>query len=90
MDYRQCEWRVGRSVGRTIYAIIGPDRDVLIGVLDSKFLAEAAVYAHNILHRVRQATAKRLTAEEEQDRVAKLHLSLQASAEGAAVATEST
>jgi hypothetical protein len=43
-------WRVGRKVGRTIYAVIGDepsDHDPLIGVMDTKALAEAAVRAHN-------------------------------------------
>jgi hypothetical protein len=47
---RQNFWRVGRKVGRTIYAQIGPepsDDDVLIGVMDTSALAEDAVQAHN-------------------------------------------
>jgi hypothetical protein len=46
----QNRWRVGRKVGRTIYAQIGPepsDDDVLIGVMDTRALAEEAVAAHN-------------------------------------------
>jgi hypothetical protein len=40
-------WRVGRSVGRTIYAC-GPDGDdVLIGMLDTPALAADAVRTHN-------------------------------------------
>lgn len=43
-------WRVGRKVGRTIYAQIGSEPhedDVLIGVMDTPELARAAVEAHN-------------------------------------------
>jgi hypothetical protein len=46
----QNPWRVGRKVGRTIYAMVGPepsDDDVLIGVMDTRPLAERAVAAHN-------------------------------------------
>lgn len=86
MDYRQCEWRVGTKVGRTVYAVVGPDRSVLIGLLDTAFLAADAVYAHNILRQARMGTPKRLTPAEETERVARLHLSLQAEAEGAAAA----
>lgn len=43
-------WRVGRSVGRTIYAMAGEqgsDADPLIGVMDTPELAAEAVRAHN-------------------------------------------
>lgn len=43
-------WRVGRKVGRTIYALVGgepSDEDELIGVMDSRAVASAAVEAHN-------------------------------------------
>lgn len=43
-------WRVGRSVGRTVYAMTGDEpskADVLIGVMDTRRLAAAAVEAHN-------------------------------------------
>lgn len=43
-------WRVGRKVGRTIYAIVGnepSDADVLIGLLDSRELASLAAADHN-------------------------------------------
>ena len=46
----RARWRVGRKVGRTIYAMVGPrasDDDVLIGVMDSEALARDAVGAHN-------------------------------------------
>jgi hypothetical protein len=45
-----CRWRVGRSIGRTIYAITGPlegDADHPIGMLDTRELAAEAVRAHN-------------------------------------------
>lgn len=43
-------WRTGRKVGRTVYAMIGlmaDDHDLLIGMFDTRALAEAAVHAHN-------------------------------------------
>lgn len=43
-------WRVGRKVGRTIYAQAGDepsDDDVLIGVMDTPDLAAIAVLHHN-------------------------------------------
>ncbi|MDQ1446833.1 MAG: hypothetical protein QOI20_3297 [Acidimicrobiaceae bacterium] len=43
-------WRVGRKVGRTIYAQLGgtpSDADVLIGVMDTNQIAERAVRDHN-------------------------------------------
>lgn len=43
-------WRVGRSVGRTIYAVLEEPAvagDVLIGLMDSSALAAAAVRDHN-------------------------------------------
>lgn len=49
-DYIAVPWRVGRKVGRTIYAQLGPldsDEDPLIGTLDTPELAEEAVRAHN-------------------------------------------
>lgn len=52
-------WRVGRSVGRTLYAQAGSapgPADVLIGCLDTPELARAAAGAHNaLLDRVAQA-----------------------------------
>jgi hypothetical protein len=48
--YLDCRWRVGRKVGRTIYAVIGDepsDDDELIGVMDSPELAAEAVHGHN-------------------------------------------
>lgn len=43
-------WRVGRKVGRTIYAQLGAepsDNDRLIGMMDTPDLATEAVSAHN-------------------------------------------
>lgn len=48
--YQDFPWRVGRSVGRTIYATRGPaasKNDVLIGVMDTPYLAREAVDCHN-------------------------------------------
>lgn len=48
--FERMHWRTGRKVGRTIYAQLGPtpdDHDPLIGVMDTRALAEAAVRAHN-------------------------------------------
>jgi hypothetical protein len=45
-------WRVGRSVGRTIYAQLGDKpskRDPFIGVMDTPDLATHAVAGHNHL-----------------------------------------
>lgn len=45
-------WRVGRRVGRTLYAQISPspdDADILIGVLDTTELAKEAAAAHNTM-----------------------------------------
>jgi len=53
-DYIQNKWRVGRKVGRTVYAQVGDepsDNDLLIGVFDTKELAQAAVDAHNKLRK---------------------------------------
>lgn len=49
--YEQVLWRVGRKVGRTIYAKLGDrpsDSDPFIGTMDTRELAEEAVRAHNI------------------------------------------
>lgn len=48
--YQEFPWRVGRSVGRTIYAVrgaAGGKNDTLIGVMDTAFLAREAVDCHN-------------------------------------------
>jgi hypothetical protein len=50
VNYEAMFWRTGRKVGRTIYAMLEldpVDYDPLIGVMDTKALAEAAVRAHN-------------------------------------------
>lgn len=46
-------WRVGRKVGRTIYVQEGAepsDDDMLIGLMDSEYLAEVVVDAVNAQH----------------------------------------
>lgn len=46
----EVRWRVGRKVGRTIYAMVGDepsDDDQLIGVMDYPDVAADAVAAHN-------------------------------------------
>jgi hypothetical protein len=46
----EAHWRMGHSVGRTIYAQVNPDpskSDVLIGVMDSWELADEIVMLHN-------------------------------------------
>jgi hypothetical protein len=43
-------WRIGRKVGRTIYAQAGSqpsDDDALIGLMDTQELAAAVVEIHN-------------------------------------------
>jgi hypothetical protein len=43
-------WRVGRHLGRTVYAMHGDqpsDHDVFIGIFDTRALAETAVNDHN-------------------------------------------
>jgi hypothetical protein len=43
-------WRVGRKVGRTIYAQVGDgpsDADPMIGCMDTRTLAQEVVDAHN-------------------------------------------
>lgn len=47
-DLAAWPWRVGRKVGRTIYATPPGDEDgVLIGMMDTPDLAREAVDAHN-------------------------------------------
>lgn len=52
------EWRVGGSVGRTIYAVEGRNdpSDFLIGMMDSADLARLVVDDHNTMHAARQGT----------------------------------
>jgi hypothetical protein len=43
-------WRIGRKVGRTIYAMVGSqpsDDDILIGMMDHENIAAIAVHNHN-------------------------------------------
>lgn len=50
--YMNSTWRVGRKVGRTIYAQLDDepsDHDPLIGTMDTPELATAAVEAHNMM-----------------------------------------
>lgn len=49
-SWREFPWRVGRKVGRTIYAQVEAapsDEDVLIGTMDTPDLAMHVVAAHN-------------------------------------------
>lgn len=54
------EWRVGGSVGRTVYAGAAEhehardDHATMIGVFDSHELAQVAVDDHNTMHAARQ------------------------------------
>lgn len=53
-DPENHRWRVGRRVGRTIYALVSDDAsqpsdtDLLVGVMDTPALATEAVRAHNL------------------------------------------
>jgi hypothetical protein len=50
-------WRTGRKVGRTIYAQTADepnDHDALIGVMDTRELADHAVKAHNAVLKLQQ------------------------------------
>ena len=43
-------WRVGRKLGRTVYAQVGrepSDTDYLVGLMESRELAQEVVAAHN-------------------------------------------
>jgi len=43
-------WRVGRKLGRTVYAQVGPvpsDDDELLGLMETEAIAESVVKAHN-------------------------------------------
>lgn len=49
-SYQDFPWRVGRKVGRTVYAVVSrtaSDNDILIGVMDTAHLAREAVDCHN-------------------------------------------
>jgi len=70
--YQDFPWRVGRSVGRTIYAVTGPEAtktDVLIGVMDNATLAAEAVDAHNR----NLGTLPPLTEDEQKAQVVSIH-----------------
>lgn len=62
-DLLSLPWRVGRHVGRTIYAQGGAEAsredDELIGVMDSPLLAAEACAAHNERLRARQTGTSR-------------------------------
>ena len=64
-DYSQVPWRVGRSVGRTIYAVVDPDADkqVLIGMMDTRELAADAVESHNFLLTFEDPAQRRVRAQ---------------------------
>lgn len=56
-------WRVGRKVGRTIYAQQGDEPsedDPLIGVMDTEWLAEIACRAHNTEYGYEEVTRANL------------------------------
>jgi hypothetical protein len=55
-DFADCLWRVGRKLGRTIYAVLGEGEredgtegncDVLLGMMETRELAERIVSEHN-------------------------------------------
>jgi hypothetical protein len=57
-DLLSVPWRTGRSLGRTVYARTGGDdwkADTVIGMMDTRELAEAACAAHNAELARRQA-----------------------------------
>jgi hypothetical protein len=61
MGYVAMQWRVGRRVGRTIYAMWSEepsDHDVLIGVMDTAELAERVVGVHNGMLGLSEACAQ--------------------------------
>ena len=50
LDLTKLPWRVGRKVGRTVYAQVGEkpsEQDLLIGLFDTQELAAEAVRSHN-------------------------------------------
>lgn len=43
-------WRIGRSLGRTVYAQVGDEpskRDIFLGIMETEALARAVVHEHN-------------------------------------------
>ena len=50
-DVLTLPWRVGRKLGRTLYAQIGAvpsDSDILLGMLDDETVAARIVLEHNL------------------------------------------
>lgn len=47
--YVERRWRLGRKLGRTIYAIMGgaADDDVLLGIMETTEIAQRVVDLHN-------------------------------------------
>lgn len=53
-DVRHLPWRVGRSLGRTIYAQVGDEPskdDILLGMMDDMSVAALIVEHHNFFLR---------------------------------------
>lgn len=48
-DAAQVPWRVGRKLGRTIYAEDGTDEGTLLGMVDTVGIAQHVVKIHNLL-----------------------------------------
>jgi hypothetical protein len=49
-DLLRAPWRVGRHLGRTLYAVVGdePSRaDIVLGMVDTEAIAAAIVHEHN-------------------------------------------
>lgn len=44
-------WRIGRSLGRSVYAQVGddPDGDVFVGMMETRLLAEQVCADHNAI-----------------------------------------
>jgi hypothetical protein len=50
MNVLKLPWRIGRKLERTIYAMLGKEPsedDLLIGVMDEKYIAQHVVDVHN-------------------------------------------
>lgn len=50
MNPLKLRWRVGRKLGRTIYAMLGEqpsEDDLLLGVMDEEYMAQHIVDIHN-------------------------------------------
>jgi hypothetical protein len=53
-DVLTLPWRIGRKLGRTIYAVVGDgpsDDDILLGLVDDMLVAELIVDTHNAMLR---------------------------------------